>query len=117
MVQRLQTRLSMAVALDNGIVRQQMAVLATFLTVQVLDGFLTYWGVRQFGIGVEGNALVQTTIHMLGVAPALLATKSFACLCGLILHVTESHRPLAVAAGSYIGLALFPWMLLLSAVR
>ena len=48
---------------------------------------------------------------------ALLVTKAFACLCGLILYVTETHRPLAVAAGTYIGLALFPWVMLLAAVR
>lgn len=104
-------------ALDATTVRQPMIVLATFLAVQVLDGLLTYWGVQQLGIHAEANELVATTIHALGVAPGLLAAKCFACLCGLILYITERHRPLAVAAGGYIGLAVFPWMTILSAVR
>jgi hypothetical protein len=94
-----------------------MIVLATFLVVQVLDGLLTYWGVRQFGTHIEANGLVVTIIQLLGVAPALFATKCFACLCGLILYVNERHRPLAVAAGGYLGLAVFPWMAILSAAR
>lgn len=116
MVRRLQFQAGVT-ALNATAVRQPMIVLATFLAVQVLDGLLTYWGVREFGVHVEGNDLVVTTMHLLGPAPALFATKCFACLCGLILYVTERHRPLAVAAGGYIGLAVFPWMTILSAVR
>ena len=117
MVQRLHSPFVMATAVDARDVRQPMIVLATFLMVQVLDGVLTYWGVRQYGVYVEGNALVQTVIQAIGVAPALLATKAFACLCGLILHITSSHRPLAIAAGTYIAFALFPWFMLLAAVH
>jgi hypothetical protein len=117
MVQRLHNPFVTAAALDPRDMWQPVFVLATFLTVQVLDGVLTYWGVRQFGLHVEANALVATVIQLLGVAPAMVATKSFACLCGLILHITSSHRPLAVAAGGYIGVAVFPWVMLLSTGR
>ena len=102
-------------ALAASTVRQPMIVLATFLAVQVMDGILTYWGVQQFGLQTEANGLVATTIQVLGPAPGLVTAKSFACLCGLILYVTERHRPLAVAAGGYIGLAIFPWMTILAA--
>ena len=89
---------------------QATAVFAIFLTVQILDGLLTYAGVTMLGIEAEGNALLATTIRAIGAPRALLAAKLLACVCGYILFRTQSYRALAVAAGLYIGVAIVPWI-------
>ena len=44
--------------------------------------------------------------------PALLAAKSLACLCGVVLFATTSFRVLAVATGWCLGFAVVPWVAL-----
>ena len=93
--------------------RQEPLVLFVFLVAQALDGTLTYAGVRQMGIGVEGNQLLVFYMETFGIGLALLGAKGLACGCGLILHVTNYHRSLAIAAGAYVGVAVIPWLLAL----
>jgi hypothetical protein len=92
--------------------RQPVVVLAIFLVAQVLDGALTYIGVRQFGIEAEGNVLLTTLMYAWGTGPALLAAKLFSSACGLILFAISVYRVLAAAAGACIGLAVIPWMMI-----
>jgi hypothetical protein len=87
-------------------------VLAIFLIAQVLDGALTYIGVRQFGIEAEGNVLLTTLMYAWGTGPALLAAKLFSSACGVILFAISVYRVLAAAAGACIGLAVVPWMMI-----
>lgn len=91
---------------------QAPLVLAIFVLTQVLDGSLTYWGVSQFGLGIESNAWLVTLMRTIGPAPALLAAKLLACVCGVVLFSTTSFRVLAVATGWCLGFAVVPWMML-----
>jgi hypothetical protein len=94
--------------------RQEGLVLAIFLIAQVLDGLLTYAGIRRLGIEVEVNQLLVFYIETFGVGLALVGAKGVACACGLILYVAHYHRPLAVATGAYLGIAVVPWLIALS---
>ena len=96
--------------------REATVVLAIFFAAQIADGVLTYWGVTTLGIHVEGNGLLATAMYAIGPFRALLSAKLLACVCGWILYRTASHRPLAVMAGLYIGVAITPWLLVLSGV-
>lgn len=94
--------------------REATIVFAIFTLAQLADGVLTYWGVTTLGIHVEGNGLLAASMHAVGPFPALLSAKLVACLCGYILYRTASHKPLAIMAGLYIGVAVTPWVLVLS---
>ena len=91
-------------------------VFAIFMAAQVADGLLTYWGVTTLGIHVEGNDLLATTMYAIGPGRALVSAKLLACVCGYILYRTASHRPLAIMAGLYIGVAVTPWLLVFGGV-
>lgn len=93
---------------------QATVVFAIFTLAQFADGLLTYWGVSALGIHVEGNGLLAAAMHAIGPAPALVVAKLVACVCGYVLYRTASHRPLAIMAGLYIGVAITPWVLVLS---
>jgi hypothetical protein len=93
--------------------REATIVLVIFIAAQIADGLLTYWGVTTLGIHVEGNGLLAAGMHAIGPFPALLSAKLVACVCGYVLYRTASHRPLAVMAGLYIGVAIAPWLLVL----
>jgi hypothetical protein len=94
--------------------RQEAVVFLIFLIAQALDGILTYEGIRQMGVGVEVNELIVFYIETFGVGTALIGAKGLACACGLILYVAHYYRPLAVAAGAYLGIAVVPWLVALS---
>jgi len=89
-----------------------MPVLAMFLTMQVLDGLLTFWGVSVLGVDVEANGLLVTSMGAMGAPRALLSAKLLGCLCGYILYRTEYYRVLAIASGLYLGLAIIPWLVI-----
>ena len=94
---------------------QAPIVLALFILTQVLDGALTYWGVSQFGIGIESNTYLASLMQSIGIAPALIAAKVLAVACGVVLFSTTSFRVLAVATGWCIGFAVVPWLVLFTA--
>lgn len=86
-----------------------------FLATQVLDGILTYRGIRDYGLGIalEGNPLIALAMSALGVRVALILAKTFASLLGVVLHTHRYHRVLAVLTAVYVVAAIAPWMLLL----
>lgn len=90
-------------------------VMVVFLAVQVLDGFLTYRGIRDLGFGVEieGNPLVALAISAFGVRLALILVKTIASLLGLFLHAHRYHRVLAALTALYVVAAIAPWSVLL----
>jgi hypothetical protein len=94
--------------------RQEGFVLSAFVAAQVLDGGLTYAGVQRLGMAVEMNGLLVFYMETFGLGLTLLGAKGVACVCGMILHVTRKHRPLAVATGAYVGLAIVPWLIALA---
>lgn len=90
--------------------RQAPLVFVIFVAVQVLDGAFTYWGVTRFGIDVEMNALLASSMHSLGPAATLVAAKLMACACGLLLYAHAYFRALAVVSGLCLGIAVIPWL-------
>ena len=90
-------------------------VMSAFLIVQILDGYLTYRGIRDLGLGVEieGNPLVAVAIGAFGVRVALVLVKTFASLCGIFLHTRRYHRVLAALTAFYVVAAIGPWVVLL----
>lgn len=90
--------------------RQGPLVFGIFLVAQLLDGILTYWGVSRFGIDLEMNALLASTMHAIGPAATLLVAKGVACACGLLLYTHSYLRPLAAVSGLCLGLAVLPWL-------
>lgn len=85
-------------------------VFAVFLVVQVLDGVLTYIGVRMLGVEAEGNMLLAAGMEAFGTPQTLFSAKVLACVCGYVLYRTAWYRPLAITAGLYLGVAIVPWL-------
>ena len=90
---------------------QAPLVLIVFVAVQFLDGVLTYWGVTRFGIDLEMNALLASSMMAIGPAATLIAAKLLAFACGLVLYGSGYYRPLAAVSGLCLGLAVLPWLL------
>ncbi len=90
-------------------------VMAAFFATQILDGYLTYRGVRDLGLGVdiEANPLVALAIGAFGVRVALILAKTVASLGGVFLHAHRYHRVLAVLTALYVVFAIGPWVVLL----
>jgi hypothetical protein len=88
------------------------AVFALFLTLQLLDGLLTHWGVTRLGAEVEANVLLATSMAAVGAQQTLLSAKVLACVCGYILYRLAFHRLVAITAGACLGAAVVPWMLI-----
>jgi hypothetical protein len=97
--------------------RPEQFVFWVFLVGQVLDGALTYIGVKQFGIGVEMNELLANYMQLFGAGPTLIGAKTLACACGVILYFNAAYRSVAVAAGAQVGFAVIPWVFTLVTVR
>lgn len=93
--------------------RQERIIICTFLVLQMLDGTMTYAGVRLLGQHVEANAVLAWYMDLLGVGVALAMAKLVACGCGLVLYSKRWHRTLAALSGIYLGLAVVPWFLAL----
>lgn len=94
--------------------RAETIVFAVFLLSQVLDGVLTYVGVARFGVAAELNGIVSWYVERFGAGPALLGLKSLACICGVVLYDAGCYRSLAVLAGGHVGVAVIPWLVVLS---
>ena len=85
--------------------------LALFLVAQVFDGIFTYVAIGIHGPEVEGNALLAAWIVLVGPAAALIAAKTAASLCGVLLYVRGIHRGLLIMTILYAVAAIGPWML------
>lgn len=88
-------------------------VVVAFLVAQAFDGVLTYVGVRQYGLGVEGNPLLGWLMASVGSGVALAATKAAAGAFGIALHLGAVHRLVALLAVFYVAVAVVPWIAIL----
>ena len=89
-------------------------VLYLFLIAQACDGIFTYVVVRADGIAAEGNLVLATWMTLVGPAPTLVAAKTLAAACGVLLYVKGVHRVLAVLTLLYGIGAVGPWLLVLT---
>jgi hypothetical protein len=87
--------------------------LVAFLLAQACDGALTYVGVLTFGVQAEGNPVVAWLMMALGQGPGLAAAKLMAGGFGIVLHLSDVHRAVAILAGFYLVVAIVPWVALL----
>jgi len=88
-------------------------VVVAFLLAQAFDGVLTYVGVRQYGLAIEGNPLLGWLMASLGSGLALMAAKAAAGAFGIALHLSAVHRLVAVLAAFYLTVAVVPWIAIL----
>lgn len=92
-------------------------LLGTALVIcQILDGVLTYSGLRLLGVEMEGNGILRKMIHAYGMVPALCFAKVGALLSVGVLTVAAHRRkwirPIILALSAiYLTLALVPWTL------
>ena len=87
----------------------------TFVTVQVLDGAMSYVGVTLHGLDIEANPLVAWYLAAFGPAVGFTAAKLFAVTCGAVLYVTARYRWVAILTLVYLVFAVVPWVRLLAA--
>jgi len=85
-----------------------------FVTVQALDGAMSYIGVHRHGLGIEANPLVGWYLAAFGPALGFTFAKLFAVTCGLILYITDRHRWVAALTILYLAAAVGPWVQVLS---
>jgi hypothetical protein len=85
-------------------------VILLFFVVQALDAGLTYWGIMRFGRSIEANPLLAQLMAALGDGPALVSAKCAAAGFGMVLHLTQVHRIVAVLTLFYLVAAVIPWM-------
>ena len=84
-----------------------------FLLAQAFDGVFTYVGVRQYGLGIEGNPLLGWLMASFGSGLAVTAAKAAAGAFGIALHLSAVHRLVAVLAAFYLTVAVVPWIAIL----
>jgi hypothetical protein len=85
-------------------------VVIVFLLAQACDGVLTYLGISQYGVRIEGNPLIGWLMVTMGHGLALAATKVTAGAFGIALHLVAGHRVVAALAGVYLIVAILPWI-------
>jgi hypothetical protein len=87
------------------------AILIAFIIAQVLDGALTGWGVRQFGVDIEFNPLIRAGLVAYGLW-SLVVVKVVAIAMGWFIHYHKRHKWLLFATIVYFVFAVGPWLLL-----
>ena len=81
-----------------------------FVTVQALDGALTWVGIGAFGLSAERNPLIAWYAHAIGSTAAVIGAKLFAVSCGGVLYLTRQFPALAGLALLYVVFAIGPWI-------
>ena len=80
-----------------------------FVTVQALDGAMSYIGVHTLGMWIEANPVVAWYAAALGPAVAFTVVKLFAVACGTVLYLMARHRTVAALTVFYLAFAVVPW--------
>jgi uncharacterized membrane protein len=111
---------SLGLETSRPLTLSQPAVLGLILIVlQIADGVLTGFGMSFFGTQMEGNVLLRTLMHEIGVAPALVLVKSLAIAVVIVLVQLSSQvkwLPMALKGviGLYMLAAVIPWSVILA---
>ena len=84
--------------------------LLVFLVLQLADGVLTYQATSLFGTVAEGNPILTTWMHIVGIGPTLIAAKLLACGCGIFIYTRRNHFVLGALTVSYCFGAVVPWL-------
>ena len=84
-------------------------VVLTFLIVQSLDGIFTYLGVSFWGLEIEANPIVSSTVRLVGLGAGLTAVKLVAVGFGMALHLRRVHNVVALLTAIYFAAAILPW--------
>ena len=87
-------------------------ILLVFLVLQVFDGILTYAAVAWLGVVGEGNMLLAAAMNVAGPGPALVAAKTVAAGCGLLLYLRGFYAVLGALTGLYLLAAITPWLMI-----
>ena len=87
--------------------------LVAFLLAQALDGVLTYMGVSAHGPRIEGNPLIAWLMATIGDGPGLATAKVMAGAFGIVLHLSDVHKAVAVLTAFYLAVAIVPWISIL----
>jgi hypothetical protein len=87
--------------------------LVVFLLAQVLDGALTYLGVTMYGAHMEGNPIIVWLMGRIGEGPGLATAKVTASFLGILLHLSDVHKAVALLAVFYVAVAIVPWTIIL----
>lgn len=85
-----------------------------FVSVQALDGAMSYIGVALHGPAIEANPVVAWYMGAFGPAVGFTAAKLFAVMCGTVLYVTARHKWVAVLTLLYLVFAVGPWAQILA---
>jgi hypothetical protein len=90
----------------------------TLICIQILDGIFTNLGIAQYGVGIEGNPLLQSLMLKYDYTLVLASTKIIAIL--IILGITYSakyidwiHYAMFTIIGVYLSAAIVPWTYIL----
>ncbi len=91
---------------------------SAMIILQVLDGFLTFFGVSTFGIEFEGNPLLRFLMEHWGAAFSLFVMKSLAIIAVIFMYFSEIKENLVKnglwsLTAFYLICAIMPWSLIL----
>ncbi len=100
---------TIALHMPTGRFSRAELVWLAFVTVQALDGIMSYIGVSTFGSWIEANPLVAWYASVFGPAVAFTAVKLFAIACGTMLYLMSRHRTVAALTLFYLAFAVVPW--------
>ena len=85
------------------------AVMLVFVLTQIADGLFTYFGIKMFGAGIEGNPLVAWYVVAYGAGVAVAGAKGLALACGAALYIRAMHRTIGALTLIYLTAAVWPW--------
>jgi hypothetical protein len=108
---------TLALRLPQRRISKAELVWLAFVTVQALDGIMSYVGVHTFGAWIEANPLVAWYASVFGPAVAFTAVKLFAIGCGTMLYLMSRHRTVAALTLFYLAFAVVPWAHVLGTYR
>jgi hypothetical protein len=111
--------LSTAVALpekSSGHLLIPLGVVA-LVSLQILDGLLTYLGVSALGTKFEGNPLLKLGMEIIGLEVTVALAKSFAISCALLFLILPQTRVSVISVWGlnifYFFFAVLPWSVVL----
>lgn len=84
-------------------------VIAVFVLAQFLDGILTYFGVKAWGLDIELNPFVRLLMSALGVGFGLIVIKLLAIGLGGILYWRGCYKSIVGLTFFYLIFAAAPW--------